>query len=283
MSEGSGASEHWNPYLKFFKETMAQVPPEYNRVWNSDMSEEERDQLLGLVDMDKALSYAWAIPDERALQILAHHSPIVEIGGGTGYWARCLAERGADVVCYDSHPPEEGTWAKVLKGGPEALQMNKDRTLFLCYPGLCTVCYHACTNLVVPPDDFEYSEESMALSCLNNFVGDTVILVGEALGQSFCLPEPWGRSTAPEFQVRLATTFHKVLQVSLPCWNTSVDSLSVWKRTRTCITEDGSVFADIPEGERLELDMCSPSTASLLNLAAGSNDSPQPAAKRSKR
>jgi hypothetical protein len=263
MSEG-GASERWNPYLKFYKETMAQVPAEYNRVWNSDLSEEERDQLLGAVDMDKALSYAWAIPDERALRILAHYSPLVEIGGGTGYWARCMSERGADMVCYDSHPPKEGAWAKVLTGGPDVLQKHKDRTLFLCYP-----------------DDFEYSEESMAMECLNNYVGDTVVLVGEAFGQSFCLPEPWGRSTAPEFQVRLATNFHKVLQASLPCWSTSVDTITVWKRTRTCITEDGSVFADIPESERLELDMCSPEMASLLRPVGDSTD--QPAEKRARR
>ena len=130
------------------RETMARVPAEYHRVWSSELSEEERERLLNLVDMDKALSYAWAIPDERALQVLAHYSPIVEMGGGTGYWARCLRERGVDVLCYDLHP-SEGAWTEVLKGGPAKLRDHADRTLFLCYP-----------------DDFEHSDESMALQCL---------------------------------------------------------------------------------------------------------------------
>ena len=30
--------------------------------------------------------FAWAIPDERALRILGHFSPIIEIGAGFGYW-----------------------------------------------------------------------------------------------------------------------------------------------------------------------------------------------------
>jgi hypothetical protein len=42
-------------------------------------------------------------------------------------------------------------------------------------------------------------------------------------------------------QVQLATTFHKVLQVPLPSWPCSQDSLTVWKRTTTLIA-DGAQF-----------------------------------------
>ena len=45
--------------------------------------------------------YAFAVPGEEALTCIARHAPIVEIGAGSGYWARCLRERGVDVVVAD--------------------------------------------------------------------------------------------------------------------------------------------------------------------------------------
>ncbi|KNC70763.1 hypothetical protein SARC_16707, partial [Sphaeroforma arctica JP610] len=61
--------------------------------------------------------------------------------------------------------------------------------------------------------DFERSEESMALQCLSHFTGDTIIHVGEVFGQTICRPGAWGRSTADTFQIELANTFHRILQV----------------------------------------------------------------------
>src|SRR5579885_3340312 len=46
--------------------------------------------------------WAWAVPDEKAIKTLVEHSPVVEIGAGTGYWARLATEAGGDVVAYDS-------------------------------------------------------------------------------------------------------------------------------------------------------------------------------------
>lgn len=49
--------------------------------------------------------YAFAIPDDRAVSAIVRHAPkIVEVGAGTGYWARQLADAGADVVAYDHTP-----------------------------------------------------------------------------------------------------------------------------------------------------------------------------------
>lgn len=31
----------------------------------------------------------------------------------------------------------------------------------------------------------------MALECLHNYTGDTVVHVGELFGQTVCLPGPW--------------------------------------------------------------------------------------------
>ena len=47
--------------------------------------------------------YAWAIPDERALQILASFSPLIEIGAGRGYWARLLRDQGVDILAFDKY------------------------------------------------------------------------------------------------------------------------------------------------------------------------------------
>lgn len=47
--------------------------------------------------------YAWAIPDERALQILASFSPLIEIGAGRGYWARLLRDQGVNILAFDKY------------------------------------------------------------------------------------------------------------------------------------------------------------------------------------
>jgi hypothetical protein len=110
--------------------------------------------------------YAFAVPDERALACLAKYAPIVEMGAGTGYWARCLRERGVDVIAYDelgeqwrawfrpsilhdleishgvralvSQPDPTRSdpvlWTDLLKGGPVTLAEHSERTLMLCWP-----------------------------------------------------------------------------------------------------------------------------------------------------
>lgn len=114
------------------------------------------------------------------------------------------------------------------------------------------------------PDDYEHSEDSMALECLDNFSGDTVIHIGEVFGHTLCLPSPWGRTSGADFQERLAAVYHKVLQIPLPSWQSSLDTLTVWKRTKTCLVDD-SIYGYIPESERLDLTMSCPSTEHLLN------------------
>ncbi|OQR85742.1 hypothetical protein ACHHYP_11455 [Achlya hypogyna] len=252
-----------NPYLDFYRDFEAKQPKEMPRIFDPELDDEKREELFNLLDDSVAAKYSWAIPDERALRIIKHYGPIVEMGAGSGYWGRLLQLRGVDVKCFDLHVPgtesakdesddedeaeeERMTWMDVQQGTPEVLKKHSKRTLLLCYP-----------------DDFEDSEESMALECLNNYTGDTIIHVGEWLGQTVCLPEPWGRTSAPEFQTQLSAVFHKVLQVPLPSWHSSIDTLTVWKRTKTCIVDDG-IYAYIPAEERLDLVQSSPSTAHLL-------------------
>ncbi|OQR89726.1 hypothetical protein THRCLA_09616 [Thraustotheca clavata] len=262
-AESASLGAKSNPYLAFYNDFIAKQPKEMNRLFDPSLDDTKREELFEILDDSVASKYSWAIPDERALRIIKHYGPIVEMGAGSGYWGRLLQLRGVDIKCFDLHVPgeEKGdvsdeddedeqvrmTWMEVEQGTPEVLPEYKDRTLLLCYP-----------------DDFEDSEESMALECLDNYTGDTIIHIGEWLGQTVCLPEPWGRTSAPEFQTRLAAVFHKVLQVPLPSWHSSMDTLTVWKRTKTCIVED-AIYAYIPPEERLDLVQTCPSTAHLLN------------------
>ncbi|CEG41978.1 uncharacterized protein PHALS_12285 [Plasmopara halstedii] len=305
-----------NPYLDFYREFVREHREELTAVFDPELSDEARSEMYAALDVSVAMKYSWAIPDERALQIIKHYGPIVEMGAGSGYWARLLQLRGVDVIAYDlrvageeeenevkSDVKENGKsaatcreeinedaqenngeeildigeedvkngetdqlnedeefedeqdveveqvyWTNVLKGTPKDLHKHTNRALFLCYP-----------------DDFEDSHESMAMKSLCNYLGDTVIHVGELFGQTICLPGVWGRTSSEEFQIHLATVYHKVLQVPLPSWHSSIDTLTVWKRTKSSIT-DGSMYAFIPENERISLAAASPSTRHLLFL-----------------
>jgi hypothetical protein len=81
--------------------------------------------------------WAWAVPNEEAIEVLAAE-PVVEIGAGTGYWAKMVTEAGGDVVAYDEKPFLNhycaGEWFPVQKGGTRNVQQHADRTLFLCWP-----------------------------------------------------------------------------------------------------------------------------------------------------
>ncbi|CAK0803394.1 unnamed protein product [Prorocentrum cordatum] len=84
---------------------------------------------------------AWSVPTAEALDCLARFTPLLELGAGSGLWARLLRGRGADVQARSlgrwsgrfggaaggAGPPEEGCSLEaapalgvVAEGGPEA-------------------------------------------------------------------------------------------------------------------------------------------------------------------
>lgn len=91
-----------------------------------------------------AQRFSYVLPQPHLLDVIRAHSPIVEIGAGTGYWAHLLGRAGADVVAYDQAPPAGArenryhpgvrAWSKVLEGGAEALARHPDRSLLICWP-----------------------------------------------------------------------------------------------------------------------------------------------------
>ena len=166
-----------NEYLALYQRSCASFPADMGRLLDPCLpgGEERRAELWDAIDGEAALHYSWAVPDARALRIVASLGKVVEIGCGRGYWARLLRDAGVDIVAYDHKlPPKKQRWTDLVKGGPEVLQNHSDRALMLCYP-----------------DDYEDSEASMAQSCLSNYRGDTIVHIGELLGETCCMPSPW--------------------------------------------------------------------------------------------
>ena len=155
------------------------------------------------------LEYAFAVPDSRTLDVVAQHAPIVEMGAGTGYWARLLRDRGVDVVAYDACPGYETgggrLYTEVLEGGPSVLASHSDRTLLLVWPPL----WHE-------GDD----EEDMSVACLDHWRGRVLIYVGD-----------WGVATASEaFHRRLRTEFTEIARAVIPQWEDVHDRMWVFER-----------------------------------------------------
>ena len=144
--------------------------------------------------------YAWGIPDERVLKEIAKHSPIVEIGAGTGYWANQLKRHGVDIVAFDSQVEKKGPrWFKVKRGDTTAVNSHQDRTLFLCWPPYKT---------------------SMAYQSLKNYKGSTVIYVGE----------PDGCTGDEKFRNLLMSRFIEIKALPLPKWPGLHDCCFIYKR-----------------------------------------------------
>lgn len=199
-------------------------------------------------------TYGWCVPDERSLSLIRSlEVPIVEIGAGVGYWAKLLRARGVRVATFDiaappnpplSHCFDAGgekvldcapCWKRVVHGGPEALSADfGGAALFLCYP-----------------DDFEASSASLGQRCLDSFSGDWVVHVGELFGECLSMEHaPWGRTSAEEFQISLFRDFSCVCKAPLAYrWAHAMDSISIWRRTRSVFVVDDDDGDDEEEDE----------------------------------
>uniref|UniRef100_A0A7S2X6L1 Methyltransferase n=1 Tax=Lotharella oceanica TaxID=641309 RepID=A0A7S2X6L1_9EUKA len=234
-----------NPFLTEYKKAIAKFPQDMDQFLDPNLKggDIRRALLFEMLPDEMPERYAWAVPDDRALKIIAHFGPVIEIACGAGYWGRMLLDRGVDWIGYDTRQFDEA-WAMVKVGGPAALKDFPSRSLMLCYP-----------------DDFEESMESIALTCLEEYAGDIVIHIGEMIPNTI-MENPWGKTTSSDFQLELSHGFHKVIQVPLPSWPSSLDCLSVWKRSQRTKIDDMELRY-IPKNERLDLVQVCSSTAHL--------------------
>jgi hypothetical protein len=153
--------------------------------------------------------YAWAIPNQQAIDTLVEHSPLIEVGAGRGYWAALAAAQGADILAFDPTPPERegstrwhreaGTFFNVARADLEIVRSYPDRSLFLCWPPF---------------------RSDVALKTLRSYKGQTVIYVGDD-----------GRDAGtPQFRAELASQFSCTRVVDIPRWPGIDDRLEVWRR-----------------------------------------------------
>lgn len=152
-----------------------------------------------------AHKYAWAVPNDAALDAIVARSPIVELGAGTGYWAALLQERGCDVLAFDPIP--DSTYTTVHTGNHLLAAAHPDRTLFLCWPTF---------------------GESWSSDALRLYDGHCVIYVGE-----------WRGCTGDALLHDMLETWELVQCIELPCWPGVSDALMVFERTRDSITYAG--------------------------------------------
>jgi hypothetical protein len=146
--------------------------------------------------------YAWAVPNRKALETIAHYGPLVEMGAGNGYWA-ALLEHKVQIMPFDGFTEDfgfslEASWSeKLLPGGPEELQrFDPSWTLLLIWP---------------PYND------SFGADCLRQFRGKHVCFVGE---------NAMGCSGDAEFHFLLEHGFEEIERVLLPSWSTASGNLS---------------------------------------------------------
>jgi hypothetical protein len=163
---------------------------------------ERRDQMV--------VEYSWAVPNDAALDAIAAHGPILEIGAGGGYWAHLLQERGVDVEATDPklwHKTENALqnerriWCGVHKlTATEAVEAFPDRTLFVCWPSL---------------------RERWSDDALDLYAGAVVLYVGE---------DEWGCTGSERFHDRLMARYQCEDEIQIPQWPGIHDSLTVWRR-----------------------------------------------------
>jgi hypothetical protein len=167
---------------------------------------------------DAIRRYGFAVPTAEALDVIAACSPrgVVELGAGTGYWARLLHDRGVDVVAYDLDPPPAaanrwfaGTepWHPIEHGDEQAASRHADRTLLLVWP----------TRGEIWPAD--------AVEGFHRAGGTTLVYVGEG---------PGGRCGDERFHALLGAIDHcYACEYGLTDAACTCDAIAVWSEVRS--------------------------------------------------
>lgn len=182
-------TDHWLPWAAQVKYAGDHDCHTVNHLWRRHQAVSE---------------YSWAVPCDAALQAIVkacHGRGLLELGSGTGYWAKLLSAYGLDVIAVDNGE-EGGKDALFSPHFPAAKRMDAlkylqdnggsaDKVLFLCWPRNA--------------DDW-----------LEAYRGDTVIWVGERDGCTWEMPEDSG--------------WKAVETVRLPTWGLIHDRLVIWHR-----------------------------------------------------
>uniref|UniRef100_UPI00398EDB9C uncharacterized protein n=1 Tax=Pristiophorus japonicus TaxID=55135 RepID=UPI00398EDB9C len=222
-----------NLYYKMYCVKMEQFPADIHRFCDPELQHERRRELLQLLRDVEELScqklqilFSFSIPNLEAISFIADlKQPVVSAGAGTGYWEYLLQSHGVDLISFDTNTvyPSEMRYSEILTSGPEILEQFPDRVLFLAWP-----------------DTDESS--TFSLDCLSYFKGNTILHVGELLGETLSANH-WGQSSSRDFQLALAEDFCCLSRIKLPNWPGHLDSFTMWERKSTQpVVCDGAHF-----------------------------------------
>ncbi len=197
-----------NPYLEEFLLYMERSSSPY-QTWDYHEDTEGMNHWDARRECHK--KYAYAVPTNRAIEAMAAYSPLIEVGAGGGYWAWCLAAKGADIIVTDIAAPTDNPdwfarkepWHEVLvMDGAEAVRIHSSRALFLCWPMYDTAMAHE------------------ALEAYIQAGGHTLIYVGESQG---------GCTGDDAFHELVEQALTEVNYVPLPQWYGLHDNLWIYQ------------------------------------------------------
>ena len=183
--------------------------------------------------------YAYATLSSDSIKelkgVLTTHTirSIIELGAGTGYIARILANQGLVVEAVDMTPPDQSMneyhgqtppFYSVKKGTIESLhgRNSVDEALLLCYP---------------PP------QSDMAHDALDVFVeqgGTFMIYIGEFAGLT----------ASTSFEIMLKQEFQCILRRPCLTWGTDASSMTVWRKLETPLPTPSLLLPCSKCGER---------------------------------
>ncbi len=171
-------------------------------------------QMLGLAQRRRELAvrFAWAVPDDAALELMGRCEPLLDAGAGTGYWAALLTERGVDIVASDLRPPgpdadntfhpgDHPPWTTVLEASSVvAARRHPDRSLVLCWP--------------------PHEDDAAGFAAIRAYAGDTVIHIGD----------PDAGSGSIRLHRELTVNWSVTDELMLPQWPRIADRVTVYRR-----------------------------------------------------
>ena len=249
-------SQVQNPYDVTGETSVADIPWIQDEGWYQSGERSGNGGIFQHLLAELKHYYSFAIPSQLALEFMKDYSPICEMGAGSGYWAKLLADRGVDIIAYDTVLPNKEDFHKVQK----LLAFNKEVAMLQMDPcdlrrdipeeeyeqmeelrlemkGKRPWAYQLffpvqkCSKDFIPPSDralfmcWPLCNDPMGNDILNRYKGDTFIYIGES----------WGGCTGDnDFFETLDREWEEIEEVYIPQHYGMNDYLSVYKRKGTC-------------------------------------------------
>lgn len=180
----------YNPYLTAFEQA------------NND-SRHRYDHRIALVKQ-----YAWAVPNDDAINTLTALSPLIEVGAGSGYWASLIRQAQGTIHAFDtpvgaSAYSFDAKHAPISVGGAGITAHYPKHTLFICWP----------------PYDNSFAYD--ALMAHRRAGGTKLVYVGEG---------SYGCTGDSHFHNLLMHAYNLTDTVHIPQWYGMHDALYVYTR-----------------------------------------------------